>query len=172
MALTKKQALFVHEYLIDKNATQAAIRAGYSLKTAYSIGHENLTKPEIRARLQEAMEKLANSLEITAERTLRERARLAYFDIGEIARANPQKPEDIANLPRELRQAVAGWKWDKDGRFIVEFIDKSAHLTALDKHLGLYEKDNLQKSGVADLSDEELDRLLTRRAKDAGISLH
>ncbi|WP_144704961.1 terminase small subunit [Fictibacillus phosphorivorans] len=45
--LTIKQALFIEEYLIDYNATQAAIRAGYSKKTAYAIGQENLKKPEI-----------------------------------------------------------------------------------------------------------------------------
>lgn len=46
--LTAKQAAFVREYLVDRNATQAAIRAGYSQDTAYSIGHENLNKPEIK----------------------------------------------------------------------------------------------------------------------------
>lgn len=59
--MTEKQARFVDEYLIDCNATQAAIRAGYSEKTAYSIGCENLTKPEIReaiaARLAELQSK-------------------------------------------------------------------------------------------------------------------
>lgn len=55
MALTAKQKRFVEEYLIDLNATQAAIRAGYSPNTAYSIGNENLNKPEIRARIDKAM---------------------------------------------------------------------------------------------------------------------
>ena len=52
--LTPKQQRFVEEYLIDLNATQAAIRAGYSKHTAHSIGHENLSKPEIVAALAEA----------------------------------------------------------------------------------------------------------------------
>ena len=52
--LTPKQQRFVEEYLIDLNATQAAIRAGYSEKTAYSVGHENLKKPEIQKAIQEA----------------------------------------------------------------------------------------------------------------------
>ena len=47
--MTKKQKCFIEEYLIDLNATQAAIRAGYSTDTAKSIGNENLTKPDIRA---------------------------------------------------------------------------------------------------------------------------
>jgi len=50
--LTAKQEKFCHEYLIDLNATQSAIRAGYSEDTAHSIGWENLRKPEIKARLQ------------------------------------------------------------------------------------------------------------------------
>ena len=53
--MTKKQKRFVDEYLIDLNITQAAIRAGYSPKTAYSIGSENLKKPEIRACIEKAM---------------------------------------------------------------------------------------------------------------------
>ena len=55
MAMTKKQKLFCDEYLIDLNATQAAIRAGYSKKTAYSIGNENLTKPEIKKYIDDRM---------------------------------------------------------------------------------------------------------------------
>lgn len=53
--LTAKQQRFVDEYLIDLNATQAAIRAGYAKKTAYSIGEENLRKPEIKSRIETRM---------------------------------------------------------------------------------------------------------------------
>lgn len=53
--LTHKQARFIEEYLIDLNATQAAIRAGYSPKTAEKIGHENRRKPEIKKLIDEAM---------------------------------------------------------------------------------------------------------------------
>jgi phage terminase small subunit len=69
--LTTKQEAFCKEYLIDLNATQAAIRAGYSEKTAYSIGNENLSKPEIAERIQEAMAKRSAETEITAEWVLK-----------------------------------------------------------------------------------------------------
>ena len=49
VGLTARQQRFVDEYLVDLNATQAAIRAGYSKKTAKSVGHENLTKPDVKA---------------------------------------------------------------------------------------------------------------------------
>lgn len=55
MALTARQKRFCDEYLVDLNATQAAIRAGYSKKTAYSIGVENLKKPEIKKYIEQRM---------------------------------------------------------------------------------------------------------------------
>lgn len=58
--MTKKQKRFADEYLIDCNATQAAIRAGYSAKTARSIGQENLTKPDIKTYIDEQLAKIHN----------------------------------------------------------------------------------------------------------------
>ena len=60
MALNDRHKRFCDEYLKDCNATQAAIRAGYSEKTAKSIGDENLTKPDIRAYLDARMEQIHN----------------------------------------------------------------------------------------------------------------
>lgn len=65
MALTEKQQRFCDEYLIDYNATQAAIRAGYSPKTAKQIGQENLTKPDLKAYIDEQLERIRS--EKTAE---------------------------------------------------------------------------------------------------------
>ena len=56
--MTEKQKRFCDEYLIDLNATQAAIRAGYSKKTARSIGNELLTKPDIQAYMQKQLDKI------------------------------------------------------------------------------------------------------------------
>ena len=60
--MTAKQQRFCDEYLIDLNATQAAIRAGYSKKTAYSIGQENLNKPEISAYIEKRMAEKESAL--------------------------------------------------------------------------------------------------------------
>lgn len=65
--LTPKQQRFVEEYLIDLNATQSAIRAGYSEKTAKDIGCENLAKPNIAKAIAEAQEKLSNKAQVTVE---------------------------------------------------------------------------------------------------------
>lgn len=68
--MTPKQEAFVREYLVDLNATQAAIRAGYSKRTAHVIGHENLTKPEIADAIEAAVHKRATRTEITADYVL------------------------------------------------------------------------------------------------------
>ena len=68
--LTDKQRRFVSEYLIDLNATQAAIRAGYSAKTANKIGSENLVKPGIQKAISEAMLKQQVRTELTADEVI------------------------------------------------------------------------------------------------------
>ncbi len=78
MALTEKQKRFVAEYLVDLNATQAAIRAGYSEKTAGSVGNENLKKPEIREALQKAIKDRESRTEITQDQVLGELRKVAF----------------------------------------------------------------------------------------------
>lgn len=80
MKLTEKQKRFCEEYLVDLNATQAALRAGYSQKTAYSIGDENLKKPEIREYLQELIDQRSERTGITADTVLKELERIALSD--------------------------------------------------------------------------------------------
>lgn len=84
MALTAKQAQFVREYLIDLNATQAAIRSGYSEATAGAIGHENLNKPEIAEVIARAMEERAMRTEITADRVLNELAKIGFSSLSDV----------------------------------------------------------------------------------------
>ena len=68
--MTKKQQRFCDEYLVDCNATQAAIRAGYSEKTAYSIGCENLTKPELKKYIQDRMEQMKSETVASADEVI------------------------------------------------------------------------------------------------------
>lgn len=79
--LTPKQKRFCEEYLIDFNATQAAIRSGYSKKTAQAIGAENLTKPLIQIEIKAFQKKLSDKVAITLERVLQEYGRIAFSDI-------------------------------------------------------------------------------------------
>ena len=80
---TPKQKRFCEEYLVDFNATQAAIRAKYSKKTAYSIGYENLKKQQIRTYISELVKARSQRLQVTADRVLEELAKIAFANEGE-----------------------------------------------------------------------------------------
>jgi phage terminase small subunit len=149
MALTPKQALFVKEYLIDLNATQAAIRAGYSEKTARAIGAENLTKLDIQESIQAAMNERAGGLNITAERVLKEIAKLAFFDPRKFFHADGS-PIPICDLDDDTAAALAGmdvleeFEGSGETRVFVGYTkkfklsDKRASLELLGKHLKLF----------------------------------
>lgn len=140
MALTDRQEAFVREYLVDLNATQAAIRAGYSKNTAKSIGHENLTKPDIRARIEELQGKRAEKLELDAEWVLR-------------------KLQTVAE--RSLQEEPV-MKWDYDEKKLVEtgefqFDSQGANraLELIGKHLGMFtEKVKMDVQGEVNHSHE------------------
>lgn len=84
MSLNPKQAAFVREYLVDFNATQAAIRAGYSKKTAASQAHDLLKKPDIQAALAEGQKRLAEKTETEAE-WVRKQLKAEATDYSEFA---------------------------------------------------------------------------------------
>jgi len=77
---TEKQKRFIKEYIIDYNATKAAQRAGYSKKTAYSIGQELLKKPEIQEKLQKQLDKINKKTEASAEEAIRMCRDIAIID--------------------------------------------------------------------------------------------
>lgn len=84
MALTDKQEMFCREYLIDLNATQAAIRAGYSDNTARKIGSENLTKPDIAQRIIDLKSERNERVEINADYVLRRLVEIDEMDVLDI----------------------------------------------------------------------------------------
>ncbi|MFZ7342934.1 terminase small subunit [Avibacterium volantium] len=133
--LTDKQKRFVEEYLIDLNATQAAIRAGYSEKTAYSIGQENLTKPEIQAAIQTAQNKRAERVQITQDDVIR-------MLLENIEVASGKK----AVIKTEVRKSEDGELVGDDvAQFVYESSSVNKALELLGKHLGMF-KDKLDVS--------------------------
>lgn len=84
MPLTNKQELFCQEFLVDRNAARAAIRAGYSKKTAYSVASENLTKPDIRSRIDELDAERATRLKLKQDDVLQRLWDIATADVTEL----------------------------------------------------------------------------------------
>jgi phage terminase small subunit len=141
---TDKQRLFVAEYLVDLNAKQAAIRAGYSFKTAYSIGHENLKKPEVAAAIQQALDKRAERTRVTADKVVKELARLAFTDMRSFVRWGPHGFEfvDSDDLPKDETAAVTKVKLSPTqfgDRMEIELGHKDSALRMLAEHVGLFD---------------------------------
>lgn len=82
--MAEKQKRFCEEYMIDLNATQAAIRAGYSPKSASTIGSENMRKPQVRTRVDAALVKESKRTGINVDRVVRELARVALANADDI----------------------------------------------------------------------------------------
>lgn len=139
-ALTAKQARFVEEYLIDLSATQAAVRAGYSARTAASIGNENLRKPEISVAIAEAQKARSVRTGITADRVLQELSRVAFSDIREVLSWGPDwvKIKPSEGLSEDAAAAILRVTQTRHGTIRVKLHSKLTALEILARHLGLH----------------------------------
>ena len=159
--LNARQETFVDEYLVDLNATRAAIAAGYSKKTATVIASENLSKPNIAAAIQKERRLRAKSLEVTKDRIIAEYAKLAFSNIDDYIDTTGDLPViDMVGLTRDELAAVSeitvdtrkefeGYGQDREHVADVDKVkfklySKKDALDALGRHLGLFEKDNKQ----------------------------
>ena len=141
--LTPRQAAFVTEYLVDLNAKQAAIRAGYAPGSAADRGWELLHRcPPVMARVKEAIEERERRTQIAADRVLKEIARIAFADIRHYLAEGPDKALVVRPLAQmsdddvaALAEIRASGK-TKDLRRI-KLHDKRAALELLARHLGL-----------------------------------
>lgn len=132
MPLTPKQERFCQEYLIDLNATQAAIRAGYSEKTSMEQGYQLLQKTSVQQFIQEKQKKLSDKLELNTEWVLRR--------LKEISdRCVQAEPVMIRGIDGELVES-GEFKFDSSGA------NKATEL--IGKHLGIFEADNKQTGEI------------------------
>jgi phage terminase small subunit len=155
--LTDKQALFCQEYLVDLNATQAAIRAGYSKKTAGVIGIQNLGKLNIQEVITKLKDKRSEKVEIDAAWVLRQAVKLHQRCMQEVKPKRNKKGEQIT---------------DDDGNPVFEFNASAAAkgLELVGKHVNILAfKEQIEHSGTIkldDISDEELDEEIKNLAKN------
>ena len=160
--MTPKQELFVKEYLVDLNATQAAIRAGYSARTAEWQGPQLLGKSHVSAAIQAAMNKRSAKIEITEQRVLEEIAKMAFVNIQDLYDENGiLKP--INELPRHVAAGIQSVKVNLTEACAVQEVklwDKKGALELLGKHLRLF-ADRLE----LDVSDNLADKLAAARQR-------
>lgn len=188
--LNERQERFCNEYLIDLNATQAAIRAGYKETTAYSMGQRLLKNVEVQAYIQQRKQDRVERTEITQDMVLRELALIAFSNTADYisvvekqATVNDEsgvqiplfdedgkpvmyrtvEPVLTAELTEDQKRALAIIKKGRDG-FDVKPYDKVRALELLGKHLGMF-TDKVEMSGqvnnpFAGLSTEDLKALV------------
>ncbi|HBO8949806.1 TPA: terminase small subunit [Pseudomonas aeruginosa] len=161
MALTKKQRLFVDEYLIDLNATQAAIRAGYSPRRATEIGYQLLQRPEVAQAIQAAMAERSKRTEVEADYVIRRLREIDEMDVLDILEDDGSF-RSIRDWPRAWRQFLSGieiaelFEGRGDDRRIagvlrkVKWPDKLRNLELLSRHVGT-------ESAALDLELKRLD---------------
>jgi len=167
--LTPKQKKFVDEYLIDLNATQAAIRAGYSAKTAEWIGPQLLGKSHVAAAIKARRDELSRKTEVTQERIILEMSRLAFMDIRSLFNADGS-PIPIKQLSDAAAAAISGIDVVQIGNSDVgighvmkyKLPDKNKALENLARILGYLNK----VSELEKLQSEKLRRELEKSADD------
>jgi phage terminase small subunit len=153
--LTQKQRRFVQEYLVDLNATQAAIRAGYSERTAHVQGPRLLGNVRVQVAIQEALKKREQRTEITQDRVLTELAKIGFADIRDYLEYKTEKTVvaygddgepiidyrqiidviDSKNVDTSVIQEVS---ISKDGTFKFKLYDKQKALNDIGRHLGMF----------------------------------
>ena len=153
--LTQKQEQFCREYLIDLNATQAAIRAGYSKKTAKSAANRMLTNVyfvHVQEYLSEIQKERVKRTEITADMVIKELALIAFQDSANLVDENDTLQSihgmgsDVSRTIAEVTVRTERGKYGEDNAEItkVKTYDKKGALDSLGKHFGIFEKDNTQ----------------------------
>ena len=186
MALTDKQKRFCEEYLIDLNATQAAIRAGYSTKTAEQTASRLLRNVKVQEYIAKRQKELSRSTEITQERVIKELALIAFSNNADYAHVVEKKmqveaggtlvdvldkdgkpvmyrtvePVLTEELTEEQKRALAVIKKGREG-LEVKSCDNVKALELLGKHLGIF-TDKIE-ANVNDTTRSELSELLAQR---------
>lgn len=157
--LSEKQKRFCEEYVIDLNATQAAIRSGYSEKTARSQGQRLLTNVDIQKFISELRKDIQERNKITVDECISILASIARLDVADIyAEDGTIKP--LSEIPKEARIAIAGiestelfdFDYDKKEKIFIghskklRTVSKEGAIDKLLKHFGGYEKDKPKDS--------------------------
>lgn len=141
--LTPKQQAFVEEYLCDLNATKAAIRAGYSPRTAHVQGPRMLENVRVRAHIDKAMAERSRRTGINQDRVLRELAKIAFINASDVinmdeatikGEANREDTAAIASVKVKTIPTEAGEITERE----VKVYDKIKALELLGKHLGMF----------------------------------
>ena len=166
--LSEERLRFCEGILAGKSLRLAYEESGFLArgKDAATNGRQLLKEPEIQFYLAARRMELRERTDVEAKRVIQEMAAIAFFDPLELVMEKLEGPEDIAKLPEHVRRVISGWKYDRKGRFIVEFGNKLTALDQLARVFGLYQK------GWTNEQARDASRLLSTAFWRFVISLH
>ena len=170
--LTNKQKKFIDEYLVDLNATQAAIRAGYKEKAAYRTGAENLRKPQIQEEIQKRMQERQQRTEVTQDMVVKELAAIAfsratdYVEIRSNGVCSTVVIKPTTDLSDQQIRAISGIKEGANG-IEIKLNDKEKALELLGRHLGMWNDKLDIKTPAIDDSIQEMEEYF-EQLKESG----
>ena len=148
MALTEKQKRFAEEYLIDLNATQAAIRAGYSAKTANEQGSRLLANVSIQKAISKAIAERSGRTKISQDRVVNELAKIAFLNIADLIDQNGNMK---SNVSRDDIEWMRSRGIETENGYVKEtefrLTSKLKALELLGRHLGMF-TDRVELSGL------------------------
>ena len=157
--LNERQRRFVEEYLVDLNATQAAIRAGYSKKTAYRTGADNLKKPQISKAIQGRIQKRSERAKIDADYVLNRLVEIDELDVADILDGGGNMLP-VQDWPKQWRQSITGIDIQQimigDAESVIRKIkwpDKLRNLELLGKHVNVKAFEEEKGGGSDDLAE-------------------
>lgn len=173
MILSSKQSRFCHEYIVDLNGTQAAIRAGYSSKTARHQATRLLTKVHVQSKIKALQEDIAKTTDITIAKTLTELARIAFSDVGDYieVKNNQLTLKDLTLLTKNQTAAIESIQQTKDG-LKFKLYNKPQALELIGKHLGMFDQFKEEKEfdlppDIDNLDDIDVERYYDQLRKSA-----
>ena len=186
--LTDKQERFCQEYIIDLNATQAALRAGYSAKCINHQGPANLLKPIIQVEIQKLKAKRSERVQIEADSVVKELAKVAFSNIKNYLNIEDDEVyfKDFKDITDEHAAAIESVKVTKkiikgkkeNDDIEIQAIQFKLHsklnaLEQLGKHLGIYEKDNDQSRPIPTTKTVTLEEMKERirEVENAGTGI-
>lgn len=181
MALTAKQQRFIVEYLIDLNAAQAAIRAGYAVKGAKDQAYQLMQRPEVVAAVKEAIEARNQRVQVDADYVLNRLTEIDQMDLLDIL-DDDMSIKPLSKWPKVWRQSLSGFDIaemfegvGKERDLVglmkkIKWPDKVKNLELLGKHVNVNAfRENVNHSGsinLTNMTDEELDRHIAQLSDD------
>ncbi len=162
--LNAGQLRFCQEYVIDLNGSAAAVRAGYSEKSSRELASKLLTKANIKKKIQDLQDKLAEKTGVSAEEIINELKKCGFSNIQDYIKGG-NLVVDLSKIPREQAAAVEAIKIEETITMVndkpvtrvkttFKMVDKISALEKLGRHAGIFEKDNKQKESRINLIND------------------